>query len=157
MTLQPEYWVTIEPEEIPVEGNAMASGDDEADRAEEQAILERLDAGDDWAWCTVVVHARLGDAVGTAALGCCSYADEDDFKAPGGYYEDLCAEALEDIPGSAAILACDGAPDPQPGELARLRAFVERWRDIVAGYEPSAEGWARAFDREAGEALRGEP
>lgn len=126
MALQPEYWIEIEPEETPVEGNAMASGDDEADRAYEQEILERFDAGDTWAWCTVIVHARLGDAIGTAALGCCSYADEDDFKAPGGYYEDLCAEALADIPGATAILACDGAPNPRPGELARLRSFVER-------------------------------
>lgn len=31
MTLQPEYWITVEPEEVPVEGNAMASGDDAID------------------------------------------------------------------------------------------------------------------------------
>jgi len=42
-------------EDIPVRGNALASGDAEADRACEDEILARLEAGDIWAWCTVRV------------------------------------------------------------------------------------------------------
>jgi len=94
-----KYEITIREEHLPVEGNAMASGEDAYDRACEAAILLRLDRDDLWAWCMVTVtasHPDLpfdGDGV---VLGACSYKDEEDFKA-GGYYEDMKAEALENL------------------------------------------------------------
>jgi hypothetical protein len=79
-----------------VRGNALASGDEEEDRRYEDMILERLDAGDVWAWAQVEVQASLPDGrTGSAYLGGCSYDDENNFKE-GGYYEDLIAEALID-------------------------------------------------------------
>ena len=77
-----------------VRGNALASGDEEEDRRYEDMILERLNAGDVWAWAQVEVQASLPDGrTGSAYLGGCSYDDENNFKE-GGYYEDLIAEAL---------------------------------------------------------------
>lgn len=83
------------PEDIPVRGNAMASGDDAADREYEDEIIRRLDAGDVWAWCTVKVTARFGAFEGVSYLGCCNYRDEEDFTQPGGYFEDMEAEAFD--------------------------------------------------------------
>lgn len=82
-------------EEIPVRGNAMASGDDAADREQEEWVFRELDAGNQWAWCTVKVTARWNGIEGVDYLGCCSYRSEADFRAPGGYLDDLKAEALD--------------------------------------------------------------
>ncbi|GAG86978.1 unnamed protein product, partial [marine sediment metagenome] len=83
------FVLTIEPEDIPVRGNAMASGDEEVDRRVEDGIIERLDQGDLWAWCSVKVTATLlddTDLEGADYLGGCSYRDEEDFCQDGGYY-----------------------------------------------------------------------
>lgn len=88
------FTLEIEPEDIPVEGNAMASGDDSADRECEAEILERLDRGDLWAWCYVRVTATWGEFSGSDGLGECSYRSEADFKR-GGYWEDMRAEAYD--------------------------------------------------------------
>ena len=87
--------VLAEPDFIPVEGNAYVSGDDDFDREVEHNILCRLHQGDVWAWAAVTVVARWGSFEGKAHLGCCSYADEADFRQPDGYFDDLVAEALE--------------------------------------------------------------
>lgn len=92
-----EIRVLAEPEYIPVKGNACVSGDDGFDREVEQHILERLDQGDVWAWATVAVIVAWGPFKGSAYLGCCSYTDEEDFRQPGGYYEDMVAEALDEL------------------------------------------------------------
>jgi hypothetical protein len=87
--------VIAKQDEIPVRGNALASGDDEEDRKYEDEILERLDNGDVWAWADVEVHVTLPDGrTGACRLGGCSYKDEADFKQDGGYYEDLVNEAV---------------------------------------------------------------
>lgn len=88
--------VEIEPEEVSVRGNAMASGDDAADREAEDEILRRLDRGDVWAWCSVrVVVEHDGWVKASGWLGCCSYEDEEDFRK-GGYFDDMVREVLED-------------------------------------------------------------
>ena len=90
------FTITVEYEQTSVRGNALASGDDEADRECEDAIIKRLDQGDVWAWCTVFVTATWNEHEGRTDLGCCSYDDEADFKA-GGYYDDMCSEALDQL------------------------------------------------------------
>lgn len=102
MTIEVIYTLTIEDEDIPVRGNAQASGDDEDDREVEDGIIRRLERGDLWAWCTVKVTATIEgcDEVGTNYLGGCSYEDEKDFCAEGGYYKDMCHEAREDLIGN---------------------------------------------------------
>lgn len=91
------YEIECLEEDARVEGNALASGDETEDKIAEFQVLERLRRGDLWAWCTVRVVARVDgiDIIGENYLGCCSYADEADFKAD--IYEDMCAEALEDL------------------------------------------------------------
>ena len=71
-----EFKFTIEQEDIPVRGNAIASGDDVFDRRVEDEIITRLTRGDICAWCSVRVDAMIrveGQLfVGTAGLSACS-------------------------------------------------------------------------------------
>ncbi len=89
------FTLSCEPEDISIEGNAMASGDDEADRAQEQWIRDQLDSGNEWAWCAVTVRAEWEGFHGEDHLGACSYKSAEDFKTPGGYYDDMKATALD--------------------------------------------------------------
>jgi hypothetical protein len=59
--------VEIEPEHTPVQGNAMASDDPEADAECEAVILAALERGQ------TEVSAAGTDLVGRATLGCCSF------------------------------------------------------------------------------------
>ena len=86
-----------EPEFIPVEGNASASGDDAFDREVEGSILRRLEQGDIWAWAMVTVTVSWGSFSASDHLGCCSYADEKDFRQPDGYFDDMVDEALTEL------------------------------------------------------------
>lgn len=79
-----EVELEVLPEHSMVRGN-FASGDDAADKEMETEILNRLNSGDDWAWFTAKVTARIfvGDELtieATEYLGCCSYANEKDFS-----------------------------------------------------------------------------
>jgi len=89
--------ILAEPDHVPVEGNACASGDEDFDREVEHNILYRLQQGDVWAWAAVTVIVAWGQFEGRAHLGCCSYADDNDFGQPGGYFDDMVAEALEQL------------------------------------------------------------
>ncbi len=92
-----EFRLVVEREHVPVEGNVLASGDEAEDRAYEESILGRLRKGDTWAWAAVTVEARWRDYVGRDHLGCCTYADEGEFRAPDGYYPQMCEEALAEL------------------------------------------------------------
>lgn len=82
--MKPEikYAVRLEPEDTPVRGNAMASGDPNVDRDTEAWTLSELDRGNLGAWCVAIVTATLEidgrTFKGEAALGCCSYASEEE-------------------------------------------------------------------------------
>ena len=89
--------IQAEPELIPVEGNASASGDDAFDREVEHNILCRVQQGDVWAWGAVTVTVTWGPFSASDHLGCCSYVDEDDFRQPGGYFDDMVDQALEEL------------------------------------------------------------
>jgi hypothetical protein len=86
------YRLYIEQDDTPVRGNAMASGDDAADKEAEGAILERLDAGDVWAWAFVTVEAQVDEFTAVDTLGGCCYRDTADF-INGPYYADMKSEA----------------------------------------------------------------
>ena len=94
-----EYELTCEPEDMPIEGNAMASGDDEEDRKAEQWIKDQLDSGNEWAWCIAKVTARYPGLPfeGVDYLGACSYRSKEEFMAPGDYYDDMKREAKADL------------------------------------------------------------
>lgn len=92
--------VTIETfeDDIPVRGNAVASGDAKLDKKIEDEILDRLSKGDIWAWARVSITMKH-KATGLYAvehLGACSYEDEEGFKT-GGYFEDMKQTAAQEI------------------------------------------------------------
>lgn len=99
-----EFVLTCEPEDIAIEGNCSAI-DDETDAEIAAWIYDQLDAGNEWAWCRVTVTARWKDFAGADHLGGCSYRSREEFMAPGGYYEDMRAVALEDLNASVARCA----------------------------------------------------
>jgi hypothetical protein len=127
--LRPEdvvFAVECLPEDIPVRGNALASGDDAEDKACEDEILARLDSGDQWAWCCVKVTATLEckapkyevdhssngpcyrmatdvSLVGVDYLGGCSYTDEKDFLACSG--DEMKEQALAHLQAQVDALA----------------------------------------------------
>lgn len=93
----------IEPEiDVPVRGNAMASGDDEADKKLEDEILERLERGDVIAWCCAIVEVKIetpnGETfTGRAHLGASSYNTEAEMRRDCMEHYDLKSEALLDL------------------------------------------------------------
>ena len=101
------YRIEVDFDDMPVRGNAMASGDAAADKEVEDEILRRLDRGDVWAWASVQVVAECQGFRGTDSLGGCSYKDEEDFKT-GGYYKDMRREALADLKKTLAWKVEDG-------------------------------------------------
>jgi len=73
---QVEYQLHIAQEELTeVRGNAMASGDDAADKAYEDEILARLERDDLLAWCCLQVTARWRHYSAQACLGAYSFAE----------------------------------------------------------------------------------
>ncbi len=114
----------VEQEDLPVRGNALASGDPAEDKRVEDEILRRLRRGEVWAWCWVRVTARVeieGEVfLGTASLGGCSYENEEDFKATSGYYEDLKKEAIEDLKTSMSAAVKRAGPAQHGLTLLRL-------------------------------------
>lgn len=83
-----EIEVRAEPEDIPIHGNAMASGN-------EKQIMDEL-IYNDWAWCCAVVEVSWKGLSETVTLGCCSYSSEEDFRAC-PYFQDMVNEALESL------------------------------------------------------------
>jgi hypothetical protein len=92
-----EFGLMADMDEVPVRGNAIATGDDAADREYENEIITRLKWGDAWAWAQVTVIAKWNGFAGRATLGGCSHRDEKEFRRPGGYFDDLKTEALADL------------------------------------------------------------
>ena len=96
------YTVECSPDNLPLKGNVMASGDDKVDAEAETEVAAQLAAGNLWAWCHVVVRAEVTAAggsrfVGFDSLGACSYKSESDFREPGGYFDDMKRAALDDL------------------------------------------------------------
>ena len=66
------FIVEVEPEETPVSGNVVASGDESYDREVESRIIKRVESGDLLAWCTLKTTASWGGYAITIHLGCCT-------------------------------------------------------------------------------------
>jgi hypothetical protein len=96
ITLEIEVSLHCEPEDMPVRGNAMSSGNTVVDEETESAILADLNSGNLWAWCVVVVKAELHGLTGAAYLGGCSYKSEADFRAD-PYFTEMVKEAKADL------------------------------------------------------------
>lgn len=113
-----EVEVEASPDDTPLRGNVLASGDPEVDRAAEQKVADRLDSGDIWAWAAVRVVARFDGFEADAYLGGCTYADADDFKAD-VYFDDLRDEVLGDL--ADALLASGRYGEPGSVSWGTLR------------------------------------
>lgn len=85
-----------------VNGNAMASGDDAYDTEVEAGINERIDNGDVWAWAYVTVKGKWLGLEAADHLGCCSYADENDFRTNSGYFDDMREIVIDSILANAS-------------------------------------------------------
>ena len=92
----------IEPDDKPMMGNLIASGDEAVDRSYISKARERLDYGDWWAWGVVEVRVTktcdkcgVEHLVGQSFLGGCSFEGEEDFKRS-GYYTNMIREALNE-------------------------------------------------------------
>lgn len=92
-----EIIVETREEDTSIEGNVLASGDAAVDQKAEQWVRDQVANGNEWAWCSVRVSAVFQDFRGTDHLGCCSYKSEAEFRMPGGYFEDMVQNALEDL------------------------------------------------------------
>ena len=92
-----EWVVEAEQDDLPVRGNAIASGDDEVDKRVEEEIIERIENGDVWAWASVCVRGRFKGLEATTYLGGCCYRDEDEFCQAGGYFDDMQKDVLSDL------------------------------------------------------------
>lgn len=114
------YTLTLEPEYESFEGN-FATGDDDLDQSTEEWIRSELNAGNEWAWCSVKVTASWNGFDGSDYLGMCSYASESDFRE-GDYFEDMKAEArtaLVTAVESAYVRSRKAVRTITPGEVAK--------------------------------------
>ena len=101
---QVSYRISVEDETDVTPEGSFASGDDEADRKLCEDIHRKVARGDAWAWCMVTVTAEVtidGETfTGCDHLGGCSYDSEADFREPGGYFDDMCQQAFDDLTAS---------------------------------------------------------
>ena len=90
--------ITVEalPEDVPIEGNYVVSGDDEYDRQCEVAVRERV-KHNQWAWCIARVIGKFHGLTAHAYLGECSYSDAQDFKTNSGHFEDMRDEVTAEL------------------------------------------------------------
>lgn len=105
-----EWVLRAEAEDVPIRGNCLASGNDADDEAAAVDIEAQLEGGNEWAWCCAVLKGRYKGLCAIETLGCCSYASEADFTAPGGYYEDMQAAILDELQAQAEEL-CESLAD----------------------------------------------
>jgi hypothetical protein len=98
-------------EDIPVRGNAIASGDEAFDREVENKLIKRLEDGDIWAWCSVEVECSYKGLTASEYLGGCSYKSEKDFIKNSGYYTDMVQTCLEDIQSQLEALVNEVTAD----------------------------------------------
>lgn len=84
------FELIVTPEDMQLEGNLICSGDAEFDAQIIDETLQRVNSGDVWAWCTVELRGTYrGVLTASDYLGGCSYANEQEFKQEGGYYQDM--------------------------------------------------------------------
>lgn len=66
-------------------------------------VRQQIEAENVWGWCRVALRASWHDPntdkdyEGWDYLGGCSYASEQDFKRPGGYYDDMKKQAYAEL------------------------------------------------------------
>lgn len=105
------FTVTIEQDDTPVRGNLMCTDEPDLDKAEEDAVLARLESGDETAWCGVIVTCTFPGLSyeGVDSIWGCTLSP--DYGAPLVVeHHDMCAHALDDL--NATIAAAFGTLKP---------------------------------------------
>lgn len=88
----------VKQDEDEIKGNVFDSDDLEEDRKAEEEIIRRIDNGDVWAWCYIVVRAQWRGIYGADSLGHCSYSGVNEFKADKyKTYEEMKINAFENL------------------------------------------------------------
>ncbi len=88
------FTVEILPEDLQIDGNASAI-DEDTDRETVADIRAQLDAGNECAWCCVVVRATWRGFTGIDSLGGCSYPNRKALEAD--LLPDMKHSALDDL------------------------------------------------------------
>jgi len=92
-----KFYVSAHPETIPIKGNCSAI-DEITDKETENWIINELNNGNIWAWCSIEVTAQLDESLsGHDYLGCCSYLSEQNFIDSNNYYADMKYQACFDL------------------------------------------------------------
>ncbi len=95
------------------------SDDAEPDEEQDRRMVEDIEKAltcNLWAWCTARVRVQAYGQTGQSHwIGACSYTDEEDFMRPGGYFENMLNEAIEDL--ERQLFATD-APASMEGSCA---------------------------------------
>lgn len=132
-----DYEVTVEPEQEPIDGH-FATGSKAEDDEQEQWIRDQLNAGNEYAWCCVLVTATESNPrpgfkarVGHNSLGCCSYLGR---KA-------LMDMVWRDMKPEARSEALGQCPKLEP-EAARA-AYDTLMRDRCSNYGYDHTAWRR--------------
>jgi hypothetical protein len=97
------WTLNAEPEDVSVQGNVLASGNDAEDKKCENEILRDLKLGNEWAWCRAIVTGHFKGLQASSSLGCCSYKNKNDFKR-GRYFKNMQAEILQQLQKLATTL-----------------------------------------------------
>ncbi len=112
---------SIKPDDTPIRGNLMDSGDANVDRETEDAVYRQLDRGNQAAWCGLIVFAEWRGYKRQTSLWGCSYASE----------EKLLEDLLPDLREEAYAELCIGIEEG----LAELADRIE----VVDAVAPCAE------------------
>jgi hypothetical protein len=91
-----DFEVLCFPEDMALEGNCIASDNEEYDKKVENDLREQLENGNEWAWCRVEVIGTYKSLTATEHLGGCSYKSEAQFKRD-GYYKDMKNQVLQEL------------------------------------------------------------
>lgn len=108
------FSIRVEEDHIPIEGNAMVSGDPAVDAETNAWVLTELAHGNVWAWASVLVTATWEGHEGFASLGAVSWEEKGmkiwhNVMAPLDFLEtygaDLESEALDSLNEAVASAA----------------------------------------------------
>lgn len=107
-----EWEVIARPEDFSPEDDL-----DEATHADLlEEIADRLNSGDQWAWCCVEVRGEFRGLTASDFLGGCCYRDAKEFTQPDGYYPQMQAEVLAQLQAQFDSLADWMEVDPNCGD-----------------------------------------
>lgn len=95
-----KFKIEIKPEFMPIKGNLIASGCDKFDKLEEDKVIERLDNGEIYAWCIIIVKAFIDDVEAEAYLGgvsCKDWNEVNRIAKDYGLFEEAACNLMNEI------------------------------------------------------------